>query len=632
MLFNLRSYLFNRYIRLMLLLPFLLTLLALLFIPGRSRADHGAPPLNQNSPLGTNLMRVIDFSGDWPFVDAFKASRPWIALRNGQTVTGTLDLDAHGWVRSLSAGSAPPFTAVRTHLFTGYSGHYPAGQYVVLYEGEGTLRYGGDAQLHAGASIQGRQVLTVTPATAGIIITMTATDPNGTGNYLRNIRVIMPDFAESYVTQIFHPLFLEKLQPFKVLRFMDWMQTNHSTQSEWVDRPQVDDARYSTTDGVPLEIMIALSNRLHAAPWFPMPHMATDEYVTNFATLVRDTLSADLSVYVDYSNEVWNGMFSQRQWVEQRADAVWPGDLPLNRKRNEWVGRRTAEICDIWKGVWGAQSERVICVLDAQATNATTATQALTCLLWTEGRPCVAHGIDALAIAPYFGGHAGEAVHANTVVSWTQTSDGGLATLFTELATGAVLTTNGGALPQVYAHIAHYVQVAATHNLPLITYEGGQHLVGMEEAQQMNPALTQLFTTANRDARMGELYTQYLTQWQALGGQLFMHHTNTRRYTQSGSFGALEYADQATSPKYTALTQFIQQHPCWWPDCIGVATPTPTATNMATATPTTTLSPTVPVMPTREAYLPLVAGHALATIDLLCWRWVGRAAPVPGNY
>ncbi|MEZ4725933.1 MAG: hypothetical protein R3E79_02240 [Caldilineaceae bacterium] len=91
MLFKIHRCRFNRSSGLMVLPACLLTVLALLFTLGHSRADHGAPPPNQNSPLGTNLIRVSDFSGDWPFVDAFKASRPWIALRNGQTVTGTLD-------------------------------------------------------------------------------------------------------------------------------------------------------------------------------------------------------------------------------------------------------------------------------------------------------------------------------------------------------------------------------------------------------------------------------------------------------------------------------------------------------------------------------------------------------------
>lgn len=199
------------------LIAFLLTLLGLVATVDRSSASHGAPAPNQNAAVGTNLMRIFSRSSDWPFVDVFKASLPWVTLRNGQIVTNTgpIDLDAHGWVRSLPAGNNPEFNAVATSVLRELDGHYPAGQYIVLYEGEGTLTYGGDAAFDASASIAGRDVLTVTPANAGIVLRITATDPNGTGNYLRNIRVIMPGFEETYATQLFHPLFLENSSPSK---------------------------------------------------------------------------------------------------------------------------------------------------------------------------------------------------------------------------------------------------------------------------------------------------------------------------------------------------------------------------------------------------------------------------------
>jgi hypothetical protein len=146
------------------------------------------------------------------------------------------------------------------------------------------------------------------------------------------------------------------------------------------------------------------------------------------------------------------------------------------------------------------------------------------------------------------------------------------------------------------------VALAADFNLPLIAYEGGQHLASFNGVQD-NVAITQLFTTANRDARMGELYTQYLTQWKVLGGQLLVHNTNGGAYNNIGSFGALEYLDQASSPKYAALTGFIQNQPCWWPGCSGVATPTPTAT--LTPTPTVTPPPTMSPTATASAGEPL---------------------------
>jgi hypothetical protein len=85
--------------------------------------------------------------------------------------------------------------------------------------------------------------------------------------------------------QIFHPTFLSRIRNYNVLRFMNWMETNDSEQSEWRDRPRISDARWSTK-GVPVEVMVELANQVKADPWFCMPHLATDEYITEFANLV----------------------------------------------------------------------------------------------------------------------------------------------------------------------------------------------------------------------------------------------------------------------------------------------------------------------------------------------------------
>ncbi len=66
------------------------------------------------------------------------------------------------------------------------------------------------------------------------------------------------------------------------------------------------------------------------------------------------------------------------------------------------------------------------------------------------GRTC-AEGMTALAVAPYFGSHLGLSRNAPTVAAWTEQSDGGLLSLFQELARSDVLNAPGGlALPAVW--------------------------------------------------------------------------------------------------------------------------------------------------------------------------------------
>lgn len=146
-------------------------------------------------------------------------------------------------------------------------------------------------------------------------ICITQTDPGNNGSYLRHIRVYAPGNESLADAAIFDPAFLSRLQPFGTLRFMDWMHTNNSIQENVEDMPSTSDATWTTPAGVPAEIMANLANTLAAKPWINMPHRATDAYVTEFATIIRNTLDANLDIYVEYSNEIWNDQFTQGGFI-----------------------------------------------------------------------------------------------------------------------------------------------------------------------------------------------------------------------------------------------------------------------------------------------------------------------------
>ena len=110
------------------------------------------------------------------------------------------------------------------------------------------------------------------------------------------------------------------------------------------------------------------------------------------------------------------------------------------------------------------------------------------------------------------------------------------------------------------------VAVADQHQLDLIAYEGGQHLVGHGGVEN-NEAIMELFIAANRDPRMETIYRTYLDGWRAQGGELFAHFSLAGAYSKWGNWGALEYINQPGSPKYNALLAFIDRNPCWWAGC-----------------------------------------------------------------
>ena len=530
-----------------------------------SAAGYGAAataPSSLSSPLGTNLTGVTDWSQEWTFVNAFKASRPWISGSPTTWDDGrALDVDANGWVMSLQRDQV-----ARTLLLWDLAGHYPSGDYVVLYDGQGVIDYSGGAPtFDPRLSYAGRHVLHVDAAKGGIIMTVTATQ---IGNPIRNIRVIMPggicdgdpytyvqnaaackpgaykNFEANYETIIFHPAFLSRIRSYRLLRFMDWGYTNNSSQTRWSERPKVSDARWSQI-GVPIEVMVDLANRLGTDAWFNVPHLADDDYVLQYAKLVNQRLRSDLKAYVEYSNEVWNGAFGQAVYAAQQGQALKLGQsnaTPFERQLF-FYSKRSVDVFDIWSREFGNQ-RRLVRVMAAQAANPWTSEQVL-------DFESAKAKTDALAIAPYFGGYLGEPAQEARVQAMN------LDDLFSEL--------RAVALPQVKAWISAQATVAQKRSIALVGYEGGQHLTGVLGVEN-NAAINMLFDSANRDARMGDIYVQYLNVWKASGGTMMVNFVNCGGIGKWGRWGALEYLQQprASAPKFNALQNFIEQTTAWW--------------------------------------------------------------------
>ncbi|MEN8220861.1 MAG: hypothetical protein ABFS56_31800 [Pseudomonadota bacterium] len=71
-----------------------------------------------------------------------------------------LDLDEHGWVKSLPAPEEPPLYSIAGTVLDVPSS-FPSGRYIVLYDGEGTIRYNLGAQKIDDESTPGRDVLNI---------------------------------------------------------------------------------------------------------------------------------------------------------------------------------------------------------------------------------------------------------------------------------------------------------------------------------------------------------------------------------------------------------------------------------------------------------------------------------------
>ncbi|MBL1208907.1 cellulose-binding protein [Geminocystis sp. GBBB08] len=524
--------------------------------------------------LGIGLNGIADWSTQHPFLNYFKTARSWITqcINSDPNCEGKwstdennlLDLDENGWVKSLpKPEDKPQFTRVTTMVLRDIANQFPGGKYLVLYDGEGTIEYSLGAKKITSESKPGRDVLQVdSTSDGGILITITATDPKKTGNYIRNIRVIEaknePLFNKG---EIFNPLFLEKVKPFSTFRFMDWMATNNSEQKQWSDRPTSKISSYALK-GVSVETMVALGNKLKKDLWFNMPHQATDEYITKFAQLVKSNLNPNLKIYVEFSNEVWNWQFKQAHYALEQGKVKWnqEGDAYM-----QWYGMRAAQTCDIWKQVFANQKDRVICVISTQTAWKGLEKAALDCPLWVKegNKPCYQHGISAYGITGYFGGSFGHEENEAQLSSWLRkywlndpewVFDKG----FEQLEKGGLFKGEGqDSLKDLLDLFIYHQQVAQERGLQLVAYEGGQHIVGVGKVNN-NQELNDFFMELNRHPKMYDIYTQLLNNWEKSGGGLFMHFVDIGKPNKFGSWGALEYVEQKESPKYNALIDFIK--------------------------------------------------------------------------
>ncbi|MCS7236663.1 MAG: hypothetical protein NZ899_00140 [Thermoguttaceae bacterium] len=481
--------------------------------------------------LGINLAGPADWNTELPFVDVFRLSRPWISQQKGKPwgQGPTLELDEFGWVKRLE-----PDCWAETLMCTIDGGHYPSGEYVVLYRGKGKITLWGAARVSR--EEPGRIIIDVDSSKGAIFLQIRETDP---ADYIRDIRVIMPGFENTYAHDPFHPVFLRRWKGVSCFRFMDWMETNGSAIKTWGDRPTLQHATFSGR-GVALEWMIELCNRQKADAWFCMPHQADDDFVRQFARMVKASLDPKLKVYIEYSNEVWNGIFPQHRFAAGEGQKLGFGEKPWEAAWR-YTAYRSVQIFRIWEEEFGGR-ERLVCVLPSQAANPYVSQQIVTF------HDAYRHA-DVLAIAPYISMNIpkeGRELRADEVAEWT---------------VDEVLDyVEKRALPEAIGWMKNQKAVADRYGLKLVAYEAGQHLVGVAGGEN-NEKLTALLMAANKHPRMAEIYRRYLEAWEEVGGDLLCHFSSVSRWSKWGSWGLLEYydEDERLAPKFMAVMRWAKR-------------------------------------------------------------------------
>lgn len=553
--------------------------------PAAARAppvDLSAVPTSAKpgtNALAIGLAGVADWSTQQPFINVLKSARPWVGHLPGQW--GGMEreaLQAGGYLDATGMPVRKPTTvgSIGTVVLTDLPEEALtlAGRYVLRYSGKGVVEVGGRARnvRYAPGAVR----FDFTPGEGSVDIRiqrLNRSDP------LRLLSAVKEDHVAAFdAGAVFNPDWLALVRGVDGVRFMDWMETNDSTLARWEDRPKPGDMTYA--HGVPVEVMVRLANTLQADPWFTLPHLVDDGFAQAFATVVRDRLDPTLTVYAEYSNEVWNWQFQQAAWADEQARARWgKGDSHV-----QFYALRAAELARIWTDVFGAEAQtRLVNVISSQ-TGWLGLEQAVfdAPLVLAEGGAAPHTAFDAYAITGYFGGILGTDGRRGMMAKWLADSaqkaqegaaaeglsgqaaqeyvaqhryDYASALAGRELHDGGVTgdptDTVAGLITKVWPY--HAAQAEA-YGLDLIMYEGGSHVVGIGPMVE-DAELTAFLMHFNYTPEMGALYTRLLEGWTAQGGQLFNAFQDVYAPNKWGSWGAVRYVGD-DNPRWDALRAF----------------------------------------------------------------------------
>lgn len=490
------------------------------------------PTAPARARMGANLESIEDWSRSNAFVDTIKSSRAPFGSP-AAPYDGSATLGADGW----------PTGDFGVTVIT--AGQNIGGTYKLSFRGQANVSLVGttgavqNAAYDAASGTSSADVV-VDPSSYQLMLAF-----RNTGGTVRDVRLIRPGYAAN-TTQTFTTPLLNHLARFKVLRFMDWARTNNSTVVQWLDRAQPGAPQVTWAAGVPWEYAIELSNTIGADPWINVPLSASDDYVQKLAILFKAQLNPARSIYVEFSNEVWNGSFTQFQVNYNAAVAeVAAGGSPLNADGETntyyWAWRRTAkrskEISDIFKSVFGTDEfvRRVRVVLAGQIAVAESFKQGLEFIERTYGPP--RNYFSVVAGAPYFGM--------------------GSADSQTNLTSGQVLNALSASVDAFRddPSLARVIELAVYHGLEPVAYEGGPDTFGPNNIAAKK--------AASFDPRMQNLAQRYLGEMGGRGMGLFNWYVGgaTSWDTQYGTWGLTDDMANQQSPKILAIDAFLSTPP-----------------------------------------------------------------------
>ncbi len=477
---------------------------------------------------GVNLAGYNYYGTGLPFNDVAHMGDSWhliSAAGGGASAQAPLQLTEDGYPAALGASQI-----AQSLVFTHNGQVYPTGTYALNWGGQGEVRLSGTG-VSLVTSAPGQALYRVTSTNpSGIMLEITSTN---SANPVRGIKLKSP-LAEDNST--FNPQYTKSLANYGVIRFMDWNQTNNNPISEWSERVTPADFHWGSTGGVPYELQIQLCNEQRKDIWVTVPHAADDDYVRGLASLVQQNLSPGLRVWVEYSNEVWNGSFSQYHYADETLKEQY--QMP---NAAQAYGRRAAAIFDMFSEAI-PDRQRLVRVIAGQTANSGVLEQSL--IGATVNGELKA---DVAAVAPYF--------YIDSDPLYQKHISGGL----TDEDMAGVFTELSASIDRTISQVVLNRDIAAAKGLPLVSYEAGQHLIAKPGVQANDKAFVAFLSAANRDPRMGEMYTKLMDEWYKAGGKTLTFFNDMQPWSKWGAWGLQESYLDTDAVKFKAVQDYLNR-------------------------------------------------------------------------
>ncbi len=502
-----------------------------LIVPIDSNTCPGWEPEQCDLAIGTNLSGFADWVPERPLKNLMKHVRPdpiafnddCFCWDNGNLALIEFDDDGYPTQIPQMADGVP--NKLR-YVISSNGANLPPGEtYVLLYDGEGDLTVGGGVTETSNAP--GRIQFDVNDA--GNLFFMV--NASQLGDHVRNVRILrLTDEFADLDAEPFYEGFLDKIRPFKALRFMDWGATNHNPVVHWDDRSSLTHFTYAVPTGVPYEMMVKLANTLKKDVWLCVPHAADSSYVAQMAALFRDQLDPGLMIYLEYSNEVWNWIFAQAHYNADNA--------PSNLNYGRAMAMRAGQTFRIWHETFGDERTRVKRVLGLQGGYNYLNEQILSHLDpddWDYGSPTSYLGLDH--------------------------SDSGNPILNASSTPADIIENARNAWAGFRPILWQDYNNVKLFGKEIVNYEGGQHFVG--NVFGIPYPYQQAMWDAQYSPEIYALYDEMLDTIRTWGSRMFGNFSlASPQESVYGSWGVLNDIDiqppyLETAPKYQALLDNI---------------------------------------------------------------------------